>query len=386
MPRQPRILAVGHDAFRAGAQIVFLHIVRWLREHHDSDLSVALAGGGDLLGDYEAVAPTSVLVSRVPPTSSSRAIGAIRRNRHRLQLREQRWAPGSLDLVYANSLAVAEAAAEIADEAGCPAICHVHELEMSLRRTISPERFRALTPRFERFIAVSEAVRQNLVEAHGIDPSRIDLVHEGVPRPAADRGDSALPAALRSVPDDAFVVGGCGTADWRKGIDAFVLTARASERRSDAPMHFVWVGGETGALDQYRQDVRQLGIDDVVHFVGAQADPGPFFDRFDAFFLSSREDPFPLVALEAAALGIPIVCFADGGGMPEFVEDDAGHVVPYLDIDEASAAIGRLAASSEHRAALGRRAAEKFEERCSIDVIGPQVAAVIDRSLAGARA
>jgi hypothetical protein len=38
------------------------------------------------------------------------------------------------------------------------------------------------------------------------------------------------------------------------------------------------------------------------------------------------------VCLEAAALGKPIICFGDAGGMPEFIEEVCELVVPYLDI------------------------------------------------------
>ena len=65
------------------------------------------------------------------------------------------------------------------------------------------------------------------------------------------------------------------------------------------------------------------------------------------------------VALEAAALGKPVLCFADSGGMPEFVEDDAGFVVPYLDLAAMAERIAALAVDTTLRARLGKRAAEK---------------------------
>jgi glycosyltransferase involved in cell wall biosynthesis len=49
--------------------------------------------------------------------------------------------------------------------------------------------------------------------------------------------------------------------------------------------------------------------------------------------MTSREDPFPLVCLEAGKLGRPIVCFDDAIGSTEFIDDITGKVVPYLDTD-----------------------------------------------------
>src|SRR5262249_48407495 len=99
----------------------------------------------------------------------------------------------------------------------------------------------------------------------------------------------------------------------------------------------------------------------------------------------SREDPFPLVCLEAAALGVPVVCFEGAGGIREFVENDAGFVVPYLDVRGAADAIVALARSRELRNRLGARAAEKGRARHDVSGGGQQVAALFDRYLPSSR-
>ena len=133
-----RVLAVGHDAFRAGAQLVLLNLARWLVEHTDVELSVVLNEGGELFDDFAGVAPTSIAFPRTAPSSSNRVLAAGRRARHTLSVRRQRLVPGAYDLVYANSVAVLPLAVELAGEVGCPLVCHVHELEQSLRRSVDP--------------------------------------------------------------------------------------------------------------------------------------------------------------------------------------------------------------------------------------------------------
>ena len=66
---------------------------------------------------------------------------------------------------------------------------------------------------------------------------------------------------------------------------------------------------------------RKWGIAHVCHFVGEHRRPAELFCGCDVFALSSREEPMGLVALEAAMVGKPIVCFAEAGGMPDFVEE-----------------------------------------------------------------
>ena len=101
----------------------------------------------------------------------------------------------------------------------------------------------------------------------------------------------------------------------------------------------------------------------------------------DVFALTSREDPFPLVMLEAAAAGVPLVCFAGGGGAPEFVQPDAGHVAAYLDVAGMAAAVSDLLEREEERQRMGQIAAERVRKRHTVDQAGPVLMDVIQRSL-----
>jgi glycosyltransferase involved in cell wall biosynthesis len=64
-------------------------------------------------------------------------------------------------------------------------------------------------------------------------------------------------------------------------------------------------------------------------------DPLPWFAMGDVFALTSREDPYPLVGLECAALAKPIVTYRNGG-LPELLEaagpEAALGVVDHLDV------------------------------------------------------
>jgi glycosyltransferase involved in cell wall biosynthesis len=107
-------------------------------------------------------------------------------------------------------------------------------------------------------------------------------------------------------------------------------------------------------------------------------DPSEVFAAMDIFALTSREDPFPLVMLEAAARELPIVCFAQSGGGPEFVADDAGLIAPYLDADRFADHVLFLAENAELRARLGAAGDRRVREHYSVDVQAPKLQAVIN--------
>ena len=101
----------------------------------------------------------------------------------------------------------------------------------------------------------------------------------------------------------------------------------------------------------------------------------------DAFALTSREDPFPLVMLEAGSLGIPVVCFAGSGGAQEFVQDDAGLIAPYLNVSAFADHLIRLNNLPLLRQSLGAAARSKVKANHTAATQAPKLRKLIERCL-----
>jgi glycosyltransferase involved in cell wall biosynthesis len=357
-------LFVSHDASRTGAPIVLLSLLGWLRAHSDLDFEVLLRADGELAHEFAAVAPVSMWNGgdRDLPRRLSEGGG----------------------LIYSNTIMNGEVLDAFAP-LGLPVISHVHELEYWMRYRVLPRHLRAVQEHTSRYIAVSQAVKQALMAHLDAREDRIDVVHGFVPiQPGREKAEGARRRRDElGIPGDAFVVTGCGTTDWRKGPDVFIQLARVVHReQASRNVHFLWVGGESegpvwGAL---RHDVKRTGLEGYVHFIGVRPDPLDYFAASDTFVSVSREDPFPLVMLEAASVGKPIVCFDAAGGAREFVEDDCGFVVPYLDLEAMGSRIAELAHSPETRLRMGRRAVQKVRERHDLAVVAPRILDIIRRS------
>ena len=229
-------------------------------------------------------------------------------------------------LIYANSVATAQLIQRVVPP-GVPLLVHVHELEHAVQLTAGPDGMAAIKSLARRYVAMSSPVRQNLIANHGIDPSMIELISSFIPIDEsivekADEYRSEMRHSL-GIPLNAFVVAGCGATDWRKGVDLFVEHADLVRAQlAGSLVHFVWVGKvfDDEFTRSVMRQVRERGLSSVFHFVGEQQRPVELFCGCDVFVLSSREEPMGLVALEAAMVGKPIVCFAEAGGMPDFVK------------------------------------------------------------------
>ncbi len=128
-----------------------------------------------------------------------------------------------------------------------------------------------------------------------------------------------------NVPLTSFVVLMSGQRTKRKGFDIFIDTAL---RLKDKPYHFVWLGKsfETGYEYFLEQKINIHQLTNLTLATPSHADYYDYFNCADVCFLSSIEDPFPLVMIEAACLGKPILAFKSGGS-EEFLNENTGHIM-----------------------------------------------------------
>jgi glycosyltransferase involved in cell wall biosynthesis len=383
------ILFVTHDASRTGAPIALLHFLRWFKKNSNRPFSIMLPSDGDLSPAFAELAETwSIDRSHWCPagmrTSLLNGLGlgaqARRFEMADIQAFAARCFPG---LVYVNSIASANSIDLLRPET--PVLTHVHELEYLFRTTASPA-LSSLLVQTHQFIACADIVKENLIQQHGIAPERVATVYESIPvdQVRTDRTRQQVFEELR-VPDSSTLCIGGGSHNWRKGADLFVQLARiVSQRRPNA--YFVWIGGSARDVIEIEHDVRLAGLAENVRFTGAVPRSADYFAAADVFVLTSREDPYPLVCLEAAALAKPIVCFAGAGGMPEFVEEDCGFVVPYLDLTAMADSIVSLLDSSESRTTLGAAARRKVTERHDINRTAPRILEIMERTLCAGEA
>jgi glycosyltransferase involved in cell wall biosynthesis len=184
----------------------------------------------------------------------------------------------------------------------------------------------------------------------GIEPERLVVRGNGFPEPPAAGDPSTAARAEAGVPAGAPLVLSVGRIAAGKGIEHLVATARALPEA-----HVVLVGPDdrhgAGALVEAAQsDPATAG-----RFHALPATDGPPWDLYrsaDVFVLASAGESFGLVAAEAAAVGTPVVV-TDGCGVASCFRDGEALVVPY-DGDAVTAAVGRVLASGELRAELGR--------------------------------
>jgi len=352
-----KILLISHDATRTGAPILLLNLADALSADKRFSISFMLRRhNGDLIPDFEKRGPVYS-----PENHLSRLFripGAKRLIRPRqFSSATIKQALAGIDVVISNTLTNGDLLPEIRRFYHGPVFSYIHELSMAAATFTNPGAIANLIAGTHRYLTPCHAVKRFLCEKLGIPADKIDILPYYIP--ATTERPTAKPARSAAT----FVVGGAGTADWRKGADLFIAVAKALTDIEN--ITFRWKGAIPGSQDLKRleHDIELAGLKDKVTFLPASPDVDSFFVGIDLFLLTSREDPYPLVVLEAAGYGIPTVCFDGAGGAPEFIEEDAGSTVAYLDLNAMAGTIARLFNDRERLRQKGEIARAKVKAR-----------------------
>jgi glycosyltransferase involved in cell wall biosynthesis len=357
-----RILFVSHAADRTGPPMHLLALQRWLRAHTDVEVATALQRGGELRPELEALG--EVIELRGDERPSEPYVDA-----------------SGFDLVYCNASWTVRSLG--AFSAPRSVVAHVHEMDDVIADALDAADRQVLLERPDLLLVGARSAGRNLVR-HGADPERVVQVPYFLPEDP-DPARHADPAARREelgLPSARPLVLGAGVVDWRKAPD-LLLQVGWHLRRAGVHATVGWVGdrNERPMWCDLDDEAARLGIDDRVHLLPSRADLAQALAAADVFVLPSREDTFPLVALEAAALGVPIVCF-DDAGIVELLEDDetgavAGAAVPYPDLVAMAGVVAELLTDERRRAEVGEEARSRFHRRHRIEVAAPALLATI---------
>jgi len=355
------ILLVGHDSEIGGAQQVLLTFAAWLIASTTYDVKLVTLQGGPWAQRFQDVAATlnlSDLSENAAPKDISRAL--------------HNWAGHDVKAVFLNSIASGGFLTHW--RADTPVIAYVHELPKVLE--MFERELELVTDRAAVIIGGSEAVRRMLNEQHGVDNARLRLAYSFI----GDQSDAspvdtlarrAAKLALGYDEDD-FIVAGSGILNWRKAPEIFVQVAAKVVAEYGRKAKFMWIGSGND-LPVCEQLAADLGLQDTVRFTGIVPHVSDYLKASDVFLLPSVEDPFPLACLHAAEAGVPVICFEDAGGMPEFTARGAGRAVPFKSVAAMSEATLDYARDFATRRRDGGVGKTLVDEDFTITTRGPQL-------------
>jgi UDP-glucose:(heptosyl)LPS alpha-1,3-glucosyltransferase len=176
-----------------------------------------------------------------------------------------------------------------------------HRLILAIERAVFKGR------RFKRVLAISNMVKNNIIDNYGVDGRLIDVIYNGVDTEKFTPENRALHRTdvrrEHAIGTEEFVVLFVGSDFERKGV-RYLLAAAAKVLK---PLVILVVGRGRG--EKY---ARLAGSQRVI-FTGPRRDVHRYYAAADAFVFPTLYEPFGNVALEALASGLPVITTAQSG-------------------------------------------------------------------------
>lgn len=229
------------------------------------------------------------------------------------------------DVVHVNTVKAHVVGLVAAKLARVPIVVHLRDILEGRSRRLMRAIYRLSDGR----IAISKAVaRAYAVEPTAVVMNPVDLTSYGHLPPRNEARH------VLGVPGDGPLVAIIGRINRWKGHDRFLEMAALVAKSSDA--HFAIVGEarfrDMDFVDELKSSVVRLGLEERVTFVPWLAQPLFAYAAMDVHCNCSDAEPFGRTIVEAAAAGVPTVCFDTGGAIEAIVPGITGEAVPRDDI------------------------------------------------------
>lgn len=192
----------------------------------------------------------------------------------------------------------------------------VHSRHIHLTRPKKNPYHRLLYTAVDLYVVLTRAMYEDARRHLPLPADAIELVHLGVPAPAAHAAASA-----RDAGDTALEVGQFSRIERGKG-QHLLIQAVDIARRSGAQVHASIFGHvmDEGYMAFLRAEVDRLGLGEQVGFHAFHPAPQERMPGFDAVVVASENETFGLVLIEAMRAGVCVIG-SDAGGVPEIIED-----------------------------------------------------------------
>jgi glycogen(starch) synthase len=279
------------------------------------------------------------------------------------------WRP---DVVHAHDWLVTHPAIALAEHAGVPLVATMHATEAGrhsgwLSQPLNQQIHSVewwLANRADAMITCSAAMRTEVSHLFEVDPEDISVIHNGIePRSWRVPAELVRRTRKRHSPRGEPLILYFGRLEWEKGVhDLIAALPRIRRTHPGTRLVVAGRGRQAAPLVSLARKHRVLRS---VDFVGHLSDQElvACLAAADAAVLPSRYEPFGIVALEAAAAGVPLVSSTTGGLGDVVVDGETGLSFAPGDVDGLASCVRAVL---DDPAAAERRA-RRAKARLAID-------------------
>ncbi len=220
-------------------------------------------------------------------------------------------------------------------------------------------------------IAISNAVRNNLIHQFHLPADKIEVIYNGIELHSSARDRGTSPSLDKIFDQNGKVcLSSIGTLVPVKGHD-YLIQAVARLPRATQERIRVLIAGDGPLRSRLERQVEQLGLSDAIKFLGYRSDIDRILEQCDFNVVTSYQEGHCRVIVEAFRLGKPSIAFQHDYVMESIQPNRSGLLVPRFDVDALAKAIqfyvDHPEIAKQHGQAGQQWAIDKFRMRTMFD-------------------
>lgn len=231
------------------------------------------------------------------------------------------------------------------------------------------------------YVAVSDQVRETVLRDIDPSPEKITVIYNGVDleryRKSVDRWAVRIGLGLGV---HARLIATVGTLWTAKG-HRYLVEAMAAIVPRQPDVHALLIG-DGDLRGELQEQVRRLGLQKNVHFLGSSKSVPELLAASDLFVLPSLWEGLSMALLEAMATGLPIVASEVSGTLQAITANESGVLVPPGDPGRLAEAIELVLSDPKWAREMGSTARQRAERDFSAEKQAQEHLALYRRLLA----
>lgn len=334
-----RIVLVAHDAHPHGAQYLILNMAKVLQEDMGFIVDMIVLGEGVLMDEYQKYANVYELA------------GCDLQSEEIASLVSNLFKQGTKSAIV--NTTVSGLMVPVLKKCGFTVVSLIHELPQLIKDYGLQEHVNTIAEGADKIVFAASPVLDGFESFVALDREKIVLKPQGLYKKNSLQSSEQIQNSrieLRqrfNLPEDSKVILGVGYADYRKGIDIFV-EAGLDVLKQHRDVYFIWLGKFEPLIEkEVRHTIEQSDHENHFIFPGLDYDSDIYYAGADIYALTSREDPFPSVVMEAMDALTPVVSFTKSGGAPELLSKVGGVLVDDINSEAFSLGLKSLMDSPE---------------------------------------
>ncbi|GGZ37897.1 glycosyl transferase [Echinicola pacifica] len=261
-----------------------------------------------------------------------------------------------IDLIYINTLSNF-LVLPIAHILNINTIVHVHEILESpkfISRVINKYSLQWSTS----VLAVSNAVKKNLLVSGPAYDNKVEVIHNGIPdlfQPLERKNDTCIITLIARIKPE-------------KGIWYFLEAINLLENQDNIIIRIIGGAAPFGEkyIDKLKEDIAKSKV--KIEFIDFTPNVSRYLNETDILVVPSiMKDPFPTTVLEGMSCGKLVIATNTGGAVEAIIDGETGYLIPKDEPQIFSTLLDKLIIDSELRDKLGINARQRYLNNFSIN-------------------